>query len=158
MRPTDGALLVETPPTVIPVRRGYDAIVAAQQMNPIGPETLKKVEHSRREMIELAEKEFRAIEDQLLDVIEQRKSSTDPRIRREQAVEIGILQDRLATASTALQSAITPRRSVLQKNLMKVNVHYETNSESIIKLWVSYSDKITVKERSIEKSTAEKKV
>ena len=152
MRPTDGALLIETPSTIIPMRRGYDAIVAAQQGNPVGTERLETIAHSRREAIEAAEKEIHAIEHQLLETIRERNSMSDPTIKREKTIEIGVLQNRLSIASTTLQTIITPRRYKVVKDIMKLLLNYETKNESIIKMAIINSEPITLKERSIEKS------
>ena len=96
MRPTDGALLIETPSTVISVKRGYDAINAAQNMNPLGKERFERLATVRQAKIETAEEEVIAIENQLLKKIEDRLHITDHVLKREHALEIGELQHQLA--------------------------------------------------------------
>jgi hypothetical protein len=159
MRPTDGALLIETPSTVIPVKRGYDAINAAQRMNPLGSERFERLATTRQAKIETAEEEVTAIEHQLLKKIEDRLHITDPVLKREHALEIGELQHQLAIASTKLQSIITPSRYIMDIDVSKMMLNYESfNDANQSGFTIIYEDWVTLAERSIEKPTAGKTV
>lgn len=144
IRKTDGAYLVyrtEKEKTsevakVINIRRGYDAIVLAnygstKELRDSAAEKLKTIQTANIGSFDELSKEYKTIETELLETIDEHKTIEEDKISKAKLVrKIGKLQKELAEVDEKRYSTLYPIRMVIDKSIPFKYLEYETKSDT----------------------------
>jgi hypothetical protein len=144
IRKSDGAYLIyhtekekgDEPAKVINVRRGYDAIVlanygATKELRDSAGEKLKLIQTTNTGLFEQLSKDYKTIETELLEKVNEYKSIEDDRISKAKLAKIiGKLQKDLAEVDEKRYNTIYPLRYLSDKIVPYKYIEYESKSDT----------------------------
>lgn len=175
IRKSDGAYLVfdptkflensektknEEPAKVIQVKRGYDAIVIAnysksKELRDKAMDKLQSIQTSSEGKFEELSKDYKVLEKQLLEKIEETKISEDLVARVKLIKEIGLIQKQLAEKDEERYNVRYPlrqRNDLYDKIVPYKYIEYETFSDKNISLSMFNTFETEILDRTIEKT------
>ncbi len=164
IRKTDGAYLVyhtEKEKTsevakVINIRKGYDAIVLAnygttKELRDSAAEKLKTIQTASVGSFEELSKEYKTIETELLETIDEHKTIEDDKIAKAKLVrKIGKLQKELAEIDEKRYNILYPVRMVIDKSIQHRYLDYETKSDTYKPITLLNNVSTKISDRVIE--------
>jgi hypothetical protein len=175
LRKSDGAYLVfdptkylenpektksEEPAKVIQVKRGYDAIVIAnfsksKELRDKAGEKLHSLQTSSAGKFEELSKDYKSLETQLFEKIEEAKISEDLVARVKLIKEIGLLQKQLADKDVERYNVKYPLREnndLYDKIVPYKYIEYESFSDKDVALSVFNTFQTKIADRVVEKT------